>query len=295
VITAPFSALASAFGGGGGGGAEELSFVEFRPGTATLTDESVKRLQTLSKALLERPALKLEIAGRVDPKSEKDEIERQRLDARLKALKRRRAGGADESALQDREEARTEQDSAAPPRPGAQGARDQQDRSAQARQAQANQEEAAVAAGVTISKDEYPVLLRLLYDESGLAGNARNAGGYAAPNAAANAAPNAAPKTPPGAAAQPTSKPAPTASANAASPDLVEMEKQLLDAIAVDAETTRRLATRRSQVVRRWLATKGKIQEDRMFMLAPRLSPGAMGPNQSKPQCPASCAEFSLR
>jgi hypothetical protein len=73
------------------------------------------------------------------------------------------------------------------------------------------------------------------------------------------------------------------------------MEKALLEAIPVDADSVRRLATRRSQVVRRWLAVQGKIQEDRMFILAPRLSPDAMGPNQSKPQCPASCAEFSLR
>ena len=77
--------------------------------------------------------------------------------------------------------------------------------------------------------------------------------------------------------------------------DVPEMEKLLLDAITVDAETVRRLAIRRSQVVRQWLATQGKIAEDRMFMLAPRTNPDAAGPNQSKPQCTASCTEFSLR
>ena len=256
VITSPFTALAAAFGGSGAG-AEELSFVEFRPGTSTLTDEAVRRLQALSKALIERPALKLEIAGRVDPKSERDAIERQRLDARLKALKRRQSGGGEALAQQDREDARSE--SEAPPQSGAQGAKDQQDRQAQARQARASQEDAAVAAGVTLSKEEYPVLLKLLYDETKAGDKPPTASGAAPPLAVA------------------------------------EMEKVLLDSINVDAEAIRRLATRRSQAARRWLATQGRIPEDRMFMVAPRISAEATGPNQSKPQCSANCAEFSLR
>src|SRR5690606_40031331 len=58
---------------------EELSFVEFRPGTAELTEASVRRLETIAKALTERPALKLEVAGRVDPDAERDAIRRERL------------------------------------------------------------------------------------------------------------------------------------------------------------------------------------------------------------------------
>jgi hypothetical protein len=69
----------------------------------------------------------------------------------------------------------------------------------------------------------------------------------------------------------------------------------LLDVIPADVDAVRRVATRRSQVVQRWLASEGKIAEERMFMLAPRTSPKTTGPNQSKPQCTASCAEFSLR
>ena len=65
----------------------------------------VKRLQLMSKALTERPALKLEIAGRADPKSEKQAIERQRLEARLKVLKRRQAGGGDAAGAPEREDA----------------------------------------------------------------------------------------------------------------------------------------------------------------------------------------------
>ena len=65
--------------------------------------------------------------------------------------------------------------------------------------------------------------------------------------------------------------------------------------IEVDAESARRLGTRRAQAVQRWLASQGKVSEARMFLLAPRIDPSQAGPNQSKPQCTAACAEFSLR
>jgi hypothetical protein len=73
------------------------------------------------------------------------------------------------------------------------------------------------------------------------------------------------------------------------------MEKRLLDAIKVDEEAARRLALRRGQVVRDWLSERGGIAGERMFALAPRTDPDTTGPNRSKPQCTASCAEFSLR
>ena len=219
-VTAPFSALAAAFGGG----KEELSHVEFQRGSARLASESTRRLQLIAKALLERPALKLEIAGRVDPAAEQDAMRRERLDARLRALKRRETAGA-----------------------GAQ--RDSPER----------QEEAATAAGITVSADEYPALLQRLYDESDLPDKPRNSLGVARRL------------------------------------ELAEMEKLLLASIAVDADAARRLGTRRAQAVQRWLAVQGKVPEERMFLLAPRVDPSQAGPNQSAPQCTASCAEFSLR
>ncbi len=64
VVTAPFALLASAFGGG-----EELGYVEFAPGAATLGAAQLQRLDTLAKALNDRPGLKLDIIGRVEPTS----------------------------------------------------------------------------------------------------------------------------------------------------------------------------------------------------------------------------------
>ena len=91
VITAPFALLASAFGGG-----EELGYVEFTAGAATLGAEQVKRLDTLAKALNDRPALKLDIIGRAEPTTDADGVRRAKYESRLRAAKVRqltRSGG----------------------------------------------------------------------------------------------------------------------------------------------------------------------------------------------------------
>jgi hypothetical protein len=58
-VTAPFSMLGSLFGGGGGG--EELAYVDFPAGSAVISDSDLQKLPRLSKALLQRPQLKLDI------------------------------------------------------------------------------------------------------------------------------------------------------------------------------------------------------------------------------------------
>ncbi|TDG07317.1 DUF748 domain-containing protein [Paraburkholderia guartelaensis] len=62
-VTAPFTLLANAFGGGG----EDLGYVEFAAGTATLTDADQKKLDTIVKALDDKPSIKIDLIGRVDP------------------------------------------------------------------------------------------------------------------------------------------------------------------------------------------------------------------------------------
>jgi hypothetical protein len=66
-VTSPFSLIASAVGGSGGG-SEDLNHVVFAPGWATLTPAARGKLDAVVKALQARPALKLDICGRVDPK-----------------------------------------------------------------------------------------------------------------------------------------------------------------------------------------------------------------------------------
>jgi len=62
--TAPFSVL-------GAGGGEELSYVEFAPGSTALDANGTGKLRTLTKLLQEHPNLKLEVIGRVDPTADR--------------------------------------------------------------------------------------------------------------------------------------------------------------------------------------------------------------------------------
>jgi hypothetical protein len=104
-ITAPFALLGSLFGGG-----EELSHVDFASGRALLGMGSVKKLETLAKALDDRPALKLEVTGRVDTEQDREGIRQAALEHKVKAQKLaqmvkagKEAGAADEVAIDEKE------------------------------------------------------------------------------------------------------------------------------------------------------------------------------------------------
>jgi hypothetical protein len=56
VVEAPFAAIGAMFGGG-----HELSFVEFEPGSSTLTEVATPKLAKLASALIEKPQLKLDV------------------------------------------------------------------------------------------------------------------------------------------------------------------------------------------------------------------------------------------
>jgi hypothetical protein len=85
-LTSPFRLLASLFGGGSGG--EELSFIEFEYGRAVLSPSSKTRLENLAKALIDRPALKLEIDGRVDIERDREGLKHARMERKIKSVKR---------------------------------------------------------------------------------------------------------------------------------------------------------------------------------------------------------------
>ena len=85
-VTSPFSLIASAVGGLGAG-ADELGYVQFKPGSSDMTPQGKAKVETLAKALAERPALKLDIIGRFDPATDPEGIKRDHLLDRLKDLK----------------------------------------------------------------------------------------------------------------------------------------------------------------------------------------------------------------
>jgi Domain of Unknown Function (DUF748) len=88
--TSPFSLLASAFGGNA---SEDYGHILFDPGFATLTPTAQGKLDTLTKALQDRPALRLNITGRVDPKFDVEGLRQARLARAVKVQKIEDVGG----------------------------------------------------------------------------------------------------------------------------------------------------------------------------------------------------------
>ena len=80
--TAPFALLSSMFGGG-----EELSTVTFAAGSAAIGPDAQKRIATLSKALADRPALKLNIGGRADPVADREALRHAAVETAMKRAK----------------------------------------------------------------------------------------------------------------------------------------------------------------------------------------------------------------
>ncbi|MEO6973057.1 MAG: DUF748 domain-containing protein [Rhodoferax sp.] len=132
-VTAPFSLLANAFGGSGG---QQLNTVVFAPGSATLTPEARDGMDKVAKALAERPKLKMTVVGAASLDAEREGYRRERLNAMVRAEKRR--------------EALLAPDKAATPAATA---------SAPASTASA----AAPPTATTVSESEYPALLKQVY------------------------------------------------------------------------------------------------------------------------------------
>ncbi len=75
----PFSLLGKLVGGG-----EELSFLEFTPGTTNLVEGELAKLDKLSQALTARPAVNLEIEGLADRERDRDALARVHLQERIR-------------------------------------------------------------------------------------------------------------------------------------------------------------------------------------------------------------------
>jgi len=83
IITSPFALLGSLFGGDD----QQLEYLEFDPGVASISKASEDKLKTLTKALNDRPALKLDISGRTDPETDKEGLKQAGLQQKVKAQK----------------------------------------------------------------------------------------------------------------------------------------------------------------------------------------------------------------
>ncbi|MCP4637595.1 MAG: DUF748 domain-containing protein, partial [Methyloversatilis sp.] len=177
-VTSPFALLGSLFGSDA-----DLDHVAFEPGRAVLNDEARGKLDTLGKALTDRPALKLEVTGRTDRATDIEGYRRALLDQKVRAAKAARAKTSVE--------------------------------------------------GVTVSPDEYPELLKAVYKASDFP-KPRNVVGMA------------------------KDLPVP------------EMEKLILTNTEVSEEDLRLLGLARAQAVKDYLSRNAKIDDARLFVLAPR-------------------------
>ncbi|MCK5404934.1 MAG: DUF748 domain-containing protein, partial [Desulfobulbaceae bacterium] len=69
-VTSPFALLGALIPEG-----EELQYVGFEPGLGGLDDDSQKKLEKMAEVLFERPGLRMDIIGRVDPEKDREAIE----------------------------------------------------------------------------------------------------------------------------------------------------------------------------------------------------------------------------
>jgi hypothetical protein len=82
VATSPFSLIGAAFGGGN----EELGYQDFAPAGMELTVDDTRKLDVLAKALYERPGLQMEIVGSIDPRGDREGLQRAALDKQIRTL-----------------------------------------------------------------------------------------------------------------------------------------------------------------------------------------------------------------
>ncbi|HYK64701.1 MAG TPA: DUF748 domain-containing protein, partial [Patescibacteria group bacterium] len=82
IVTAPFAILGSL-----GKHGEELAYIEFAPGSAALDSTGNDKIKDIAKALTDRPAVKLDVAGRVDPPSDREALKRSAVDRQVRAQK----------------------------------------------------------------------------------------------------------------------------------------------------------------------------------------------------------------
>jgi len=83
IVASPFTLMGKLIPGGGT--EEDLQFIEFPSGSATVPDEELKKFEALVKGLEERPGLRLEITGTADPVRDRKVLGLQKLKAQLLA------------------------------------------------------------------------------------------------------------------------------------------------------------------------------------------------------------------
>lgn len=97
-VTSPFKLLGALFGGED----QDLEYVNFQPGSSALSPVESAKLDSLARALLERPGLKLDIRGATVPALDKDSLALRAVTARFQGAEPTFVPGALSKAQRDR-------------------------------------------------------------------------------------------------------------------------------------------------------------------------------------------------
>ncbi len=101
-VTAPFKLLGALIPGGGQG--EQLEFIEFEPGSASLSEAETAELNTIAEALAKRPQLLLQVPAAYSATTDKEAIQSARLEekvqTRLPGIDAREGVSAERAALE---------------------------------------------------------------------------------------------------------------------------------------------------------------------------------------------------
>ncbi len=246
--TSPFSLLGAAFGGG-----DELSYVTFEPGKYELPAGETNKLGVLAKALFERPALTLDINGSVDTNLDRLPLAHLRLEKQLKSLW-----------------AQEQQDAGKPVVSVEQVQLDPAERERLVRKiykARIGPYQPSVvntnqSGGVNPETARVAALLAALPPEERIEHGsillrkeaAKAEKKKAAARSAANAATAAAPAVP----------------LTRAQVELMDMEAQLAEKIEITNDDFRDLMQKRANQVQAFLLKTGKINGERLFVIAPK-------------------------
>lgn len=98
--TSPFALLSSMFGGGG----EDFSSVQFVAGSSAIAVAEGQKLATLAKALLDRPALKMELKGYVDRERDTEDYREELLNRKIRNEKKLALSAAGTGVSLDKQE-----------------------------------------------------------------------------------------------------------------------------------------------------------------------------------------------
>lgn len=254
--TSPFSLLGAMFGGG-----EELQYVDFPPGAATLPDTQTNNLVKLAKALYERPALKMEISASVNPATDGPALAREKLQDKLKALRAQEltAHGKpvpplNELTLDPADYERLLRDAYKA------AFKEQPEKALREARLAAAATNAPGLPGVAASPVSPPTST-----EKGATLLLRRTAG-------APPAPTPSSASPPGATAPP---PKPKSEAELV---LEEMEQRLMAAQPATDDDFRQLMLQRAQAVQKLLLDSGQVTAGRLFLIAPKpVEPGTQG------------------